>query len=45
MEEDEGIKKVNDDFLHTENFVLIDKQRHLRGIYNDLDPNSIQDLI
>jgi protein SCO1 len=45
VEEDEGIKKDNDIFLHTENFILIDKQRHIRGIYNGLDPNSIQSLI
>lgn len=45
VEEDEGIKKNDNVFLHTENFVLIDKQRHIRGIYNGLDPNSILDLI
>ena len=45
VEEDEGIKKGNDVFLHTENFILIDKQRHIRGIYNGLDPNSIDNLI
>jgi protein SCO1 len=45
VEEDEGIKKSDDVFLHTENFILIDKQRHIRGIYNGLDPNSIQSLI
>lgn len=45
VEEDEGIKKSDDIFLHTENFVLIDKQRHIRGIYNGLSPNSISDLI
>jgi protein SCO1/2 len=45
VEEDEGIKKSNDVFLHTENFILIDKQRHIRGIYNGLDPNSITNLI
>lgn len=45
VEEDEGIKKGNDIFLHTENFILIDKQGHIRGIYNGLDPNSIENLI
>ncbi len=45
VEEDEGIEKDDDIFLHTENFVLIDKNRHIRGIYNGLDPNSIQSLI
>lgn len=45
VEEDEGIEKEDDVFLHTENFVLIDKNRHIRGIYNGLNPNSIQSLI
>jgi len=45
VEEDEGIDQGSDVFLHTENFVLIDKNRHIRGIYNGLDPNSIQSLI
>lgn len=45
VEEDEGIKRNNDVFLHTENFVLIDKYRHIRGIYNGLDPNSILNLV
>ncbi len=45
VEEDEGIAKPEEVFLHTENFVLIDKQRHIRGIYNGIDPNSIQTLI
>jgi protein SCO1 len=41
VEEDLGLKRDNDDFLHTENFILIDKKRHIRGIYNGLDPNSM----
>ncbi len=45
VEEDEGLKKPEEVFLHTENFVLIDKQRHIRGIYNGIDPSSIQVLI
>lgn len=45
VEEDEGLLREEDYFLHTENFVLIDKQRHIRGIYNGIDPNSIQSLI
>lgn len=44
VEEDLGLKKDSDDFLHTENFILIDKHRHIRGIYNGLDPNSIAAL-
>lgn len=45
VEEDLGLQKSSDDFLHTENFVLIDKQRHIRGIYNGLNKNSVQQLI
>ncbi|MFK7973199.1 MAG: SCO family protein [Bacteroidia bacterium] len=45
VEEDLGITKEVDEFLHTENFVLIDKNRHIRGIYNGLNATSIQQLI
>ena len=45
VEEDEGVKRTSDVFLHTENFVLIDKGRHIRGIYNALDPDSMLALI
>jgi protein SCO1/2 len=31
---DEGYNKTADDFLHTENFILVDKQRRIRGVYN-----------
>ncbi|WP_323787983.1 SCO family protein [Psychroserpens sp.] len=44
-EEDLGVDKTEDDFLHTENFVLIDKERHIRGIYNGLNKTSVQQLI
>jgi protein SCO1 len=40
-EEDLGLKSDTSVFLHTENFVLIDKLRHIRGIYNSLDDNSM----
>jgi protein SCO1/2 len=45
VEEDLGLKKSNDEFLHTENFVLIDKNKHIRGIYNGLNKTSVQQLI
>lgn len=45
VEEDLGKKKSADDFLHTENFVLVDKDKHIRGIYNGLNPASMQELI
>lgn len=45
VEEDLGVNKSVDDFLHTENFVLIDKNRHIRGIYNGLNKTAISQLI
>lgn len=33
-EEEPGFGKDSTEFLHTEHFILVDKQRHLRGIYN-----------
>lgn len=45
VEEDLGEPKTEDDFLHTENFVLIDKNKHIRGIYNGLNKTAVQQLI
>ncbi len=45
IEEDLGLEKEEDDFLHTENFVLVDKNRHLRGIYNGLKISDINQII
>ena len=45
IEEDLGFQKTEDEFLHTENFVLIDKNRHIRGIYNGLNKTAINQLI
>lgn len=45
VEEDLGLEKAADDFLHTENFVLVDKNRHIRGIYSGLNATAIQQLI
>ena len=45
VEEDLGTPKGIDDFLHTENFVLVDKNKHIRGIYNGLNRNAVQQLI
>jgi len=45
VEEDLGEPKGLDDFLHTENFILIDKNKHIRGIYNGLNKNSVEQLI
>ena len=45
VESDLGEVKSIDDFLHTENFLLIDKKKHIRGIYNGLNRASIAQLI
>ncbi|MFK8009505.1 MAG: SCO family protein [Saprospiraceae bacterium] len=45
VEEDLGMEKEEDEFLHTENFVLIDKNKHIRGIYNGLNTASVNQLI
>lgn len=45
VENDLGIPKDINDFLHTENFLLVDKNKHIRGIYNGLNRASIAQLI
>ena len=45
VENDLGEPKDINDFLHTENFLLIDKNKHIRGIYNGLNRSSIAQLI
>lgn len=45
VEESLGEISIESDFLHTENFVLIDQNRHIRGIYNGLRNNDINQLI
>lgn len=44
IEQDLGKEKSADDFLHTENFVLIDRQGHIRGIYNGLNKTDVKNL-
>jgi protein SCO1/2 len=45
IEEDLGEDVAIDQFIHTENFVLIDQKGYLRGIYNGLDVADVQQLI
>ena len=33
------------DLVHTENFVLVDKKRRIRGFYDGTDPESIEQLL
>lgn len=45
VEEDLGLEKSSDEFLHTENLVLIDQNRRIRGIYNGLKKAAVAQLI
>jgi protein SCO1/2 len=40
-----GYYKGTAEFLHTENFILIDKHRHIRGVYNGTIDFEIENLI
>ncbi len=44
-EEEMGFKYDSTDFLHTERFVLVDKDKHLRGMYNGTIALEMQRLI
>lgn len=44
VEEDLGKRKTDDDFLHTDNFLLIDRDRHIRGIYSGLSRSDMRQL-
>jgi protein SCO1/2 len=43
--EDLGNIEKQSDFLHTENLLLIDENRHIRGIYNGLSASSVANLL
>ncbi|WOJ92250.1 SCO family protein [Congregibacter variabilis] len=43
--EDLGLEEAENDFLHTENLLLIDQNRQIRGIYNGLNNTSVSHLI
>ncbi len=44
-EEDIGFSKDSSDFLHTEHFVLVDKTKRIRGVYNRTLALEMQHLI
>lgn len=44
-EEDIGFSKDSTEFLHTEHFVLVDKSKRIRGIYNGTLSLEMQQLI
>ena len=43
-EKEIGVQLSSDDFLHTENFLLVDSKRHIRGIYNGTISSEIDRL-
>ncbi len=44
-DEDLGEAQAENDFLHTENVLLIDKQRRIRGVYKGTSEADIRNLI
>ena len=44
-DEDMGEQKSNNDFLHTENLLLIDTHRRIRGVYKGTSVKDVDDLI
>ncbi|MEP7163660.1 MAG: SCO family protein [Ferruginibacter sp.] len=40
-----GYYQTGNEFLHTENFILVDKQRRIRGVYNGTLPLEMERLI
>jgi protein SCO1/2 len=43
--EDTTQKDVLPDFIHSEKFVLVDKEKHIRGIYDGTKDNEVDKLI
>lgn len=44
-DEETGFKKGDNEFLHTENFILIDGMRRIRGVYNGTNQAEVARLI
>ena len=44
-DEDMGVRKSGTDFLHTENILLIDKHKRIRGIYKGTSVKEVNDMI
>ena len=40
-----GYNKDASQFLHTENFILVDRRGHIRGVYNGTIPFEVENLI
>ncbi len=41
----DSLQKIQDQFIHTQFFALIDKNRRVRGIYDGLNEDEIQKLL
>jgi len=44
-DEEVGLKKSDTEFLHTENFILLDGRQRIRGVYNGTNATEIERLI
>lgn len=44
-DEDLGLQRNSNEFLHTENILLIDRHRHIRGVYKGTSPGEMYNLI
>ena len=44
-EEDIGFSKDSTEFLHTEHFILVDKTKRIRGIYNGTLSLEMQQML
>jgi protein SCO1/2 len=44
-DEETGVKKTENDFIHTENFILLDGKQRIRGVYNGTNPAEVERLI
>jgi len=42
---EDSASKEADRFIHSDKFVLVDKQKHIRGYYNGTDPKEVDRLI
>lgn len=42
---DSTVEKVTPEFIHTQKFVLVDKEKSVRGFYDGTDPQSVAKLI
>ena len=44
-DDESGFTKDATQFLHTENFILVDRKGHIRGVYNGTLPFEVENLI